>query len=952
MNHRNWRAMARAGLLPAAIAIALAPMMAGAQENEQKDATSLDRIEVTGSRIRGADMETQQPIIALSRQDIERQGFTSVADVLQNLTSAGSPAISRADALASGENVGGYYVDIRNLGATRTLVLVNGKRLGATTGGYQDLSQIPMSAIDRVEVLKDGASSIYGSDAIAGVVNVITRKRFEGAEANAYLGQYGEGDGGTQQYSFTAGSSGDRGGATVSVEYYKQEPVMAKDRWFSSNGSGTPFYPYEGWSPISQKGAFCEPCSPSSDARWWTLKDGGDPANRADYRLQTLTDNANSNEQMLLQTGLERRSVFANVNYDITDDVSFNADILYNHRSTDQQIAGYPYQSATFGTPLAGDSVFNPMPGTGLRFRRRLWEVPRTTRSELETYRFAGGFDGTFELGEHAWDWDVGALVSRNSLTKTAHGDASLLSTEQALGPSFINADGIAQCGSAVDPIGLDACRPWNPLLPYGVAGQGSLADPNLQKFLFPYYTDTGLTRTTSYIANVSGGLFDLPAGEVGMAFGIEHRKEQGRFVPDAFAQSGRSTGLGATTTEGAYSLDEAYLELNIPVLADVAGAKELTFNLATRYSDYSNFGSTLNSKFGFTWRPIEELLVRGTWAQGFRAPTIDNMFGGVGTSFEQYVDPCGVNSPTGTVNGNAACNTAGVPLGYVQLAQGLVPCTSYPCATPDQFISGSNPNLKPETSVSKTIGVVWSPRWVSGLDISLDWYNYNLEDMIIADDVDTILEDCYVFGEASRCANANVERAADGHITSMFYGLANLGSMETSGYDLGVKYKLDTQSMGRFAFDWQNSYVSQFDEERRIDGVKRMVGSVGIPGYFRLRSNFGVEWEKGDFAISYMARYYSGMKEACTGHGCDQPDRYVFNHPAPVRTVGSNTFHDLQVSWKTPWNATVAMGANNIFGHEGPVLFSNSDARKSDFPGYGAFDIGRFWYLKYQQRF
>src|SRR5688572_18749639 len=154
MYHRSPRQAMRVGLLPAGIAIALVPAFAMAQDaTDSSSTTTLDRLEVTGSRIRGADMETQQPIVTLSRQDIEKQGFTSVADILQNLTSAGSPAISRSDALASGENVGGYYIDIRNLGAQRTLILLNGKRLGATTSGFQDLSQVPMSAIDRVEIL-------------------------------------------------------------------------------------------------------------------------------------------------------------------------------------------------------------------------------------------------------------------------------------------------------------------------------------------------------------------------------------------------------------------------------------------------------------------------------------------------------------------------------------------------------------------------------------------------------------------------------------------------------------------------------------------------------------------------------------------------------------------------------------------------------------------------------
>lgn len=212
MNFRNSKA--RLSLLSLGVALALSPMMASAQE-AGKSVVELDRVEVTGSRIRGAEMETQQPIVVLSRAELEKQGFTSVVDVLQNMTSAGSPAISRSDALASGENVGGYYIDIRNLGASRTLILLNGKRLGATTSGMQDLSQIPMSAIERIEVLKDGASSIYGSDAIAGVVNVITRKRFNGGEANVYLGQYGQGDGDTKQYSFTLGAEGERGSGGI-----------------------------------------------------------------------------------------------------------------------------------------------------------------------------------------------------------------------------------------------------------------------------------------------------------------------------------------------------------------------------------------------------------------------------------------------------------------------------------------------------------------------------------------------------------------------------------------------------------------------------------------------------------------------------------------------------------------------------------------------------------------
>ncbi|MCC7635684.1 TonB-dependent receptor plug domain-containing protein [Stenotrophomonas rhizophila] len=948
----NFRTPAvRLGLLPAGIALALAPSFVSAQE-AASGTTDLDRISVTGSRIRGANMETQQPILTMTREALEKQGFSNVADVLNNLTSAGSPAISRSDSLSSGENVGGYYVDIRNLGAQRTLVLMNGKRLGASTSGLQDLSQIPMSAVERIEILKDGASSIYGSDAIAGVVNVITRKNVDGGEASVRIGQFGNGDGDEQQYSMTLGAKGERGSLTLSAEYSKQDPVWAKDRWYSRDGSLGPNSTPADWSSISQNSTWCDPrlfgkCD-DDEAVWQTLNKGGNPNNPNDYHPLTEGEYANANQQMTLLTGVERKSVYINGTYDFTDRISLNSDLLYNERQTFQQIAGYPYQSQAFGTPLSADSAFNPI-GQDIEFRRRLWEVPRTTESQLKTLRFAPTISGFFEVADKTFDWDVGALWNRNESIKTNRGDMSLIGSSQALGPSFIDAGGVARCGTAAKPI-LGDCRPWNPLLPNGVAGQGSLDNPELQDFLFPTFTTRGLTKTTSFTANLSGSIVTLPAGDLGFAMGVEHRKEEGSYTPDAFAQSGQSTGLGQKPTRGEYDLNEVYLELNVPLLADMAFAKELTLNVASRYSDYSNFGGTTNSKFGLTWRPLDELLVRGTYAEGFRAPTIADLYGGLSSSFERYIDPCGVGAP-GSVAGSAACLAGGAPANYVQLGQGNLPCSTLPCQSGDQFVSGANPNLKPETSTSKTVGLVWSPRWVQGLDISLDWYRYEINDMIIEDSVNRILRDCYVLGNSARCDG--VVRAADGHVSAITYGTANLGKMVTEGYDLGVKYRLPELAIGQFSIDWQTSYLSKYDEaNQNSKGDNIMVGMVGQSGdttLFRVRSNLGVNWAMGDFGVNYTARYYSGLSESCISIGCTDPDRYANGEAAPLRKTGSNTFHDLQVSWQAPWDATIALGANNVFDHKGPLMYS---APNSSFAYYGGFDIGRFLYMKYTQRF
>ena len=918
--------------------------------------TTLDRIEVTGSRIPRAEIENEQPIITISRAQIEEQGFSSVADILQNLTSAGSPAISRAMALSSGEDVGGYYIDLRNLGPQRTLVLLNGKRLGVSTSSLQDLSQVPMSAIERIEVLKDGASSIYGSDAIAGVVNVITRRNFEGAEFNGYIGAYDEGEA-KQNYSVTMGASNDRGGITFSAEYAKDDPVYGKDREFSRYGN-SPEIPYDGWSLVSQNGVWlfgnCEPTVLAEDnIPTCTLDKGSDPRNPDNYHGITESEFANANEQMMVQTGIERKSLFVSGYYDISDSIRFTTDIGYNRRTTDQQIAGYPGQYY-YGL-LSADSYFNPAPGEDQQWFRRFWEVPRTTRSQLDTFRVTLGLEGTLEFGEdRLWNWDVGFLSNENTNNKQSHGDAYLPALQAAIGPSFFNTEtGRVECGTAADPtpyggsFGAGECIPFNPFLPFGEAGDGSLGNETLQTYLFPEFHDHGTTKTTDYTANLAGTLFSMPAGDLGLAVGVEHRREEGRFVPDAVNQSAQSTGLPATTTAGSYELDEAYVELEIPVLADLPGAKELTFNIASRYSDYSNFGDTINNKFQMRWRPMDGLLVRATYADGFRAPTINDLYGGTSGSYVFYIDPCAVGQPA---NGNAACTAAGVPADYVQIGQGGARCTSLPCQTGFQFTAGSNPNLTAETATSKTAGIVWSPTFADGLTFNLDWYNVEIEQTIIADSVDNILRDCYIADIASRCEG--VTRNPQGVITGMFFGLTNAGGLETEGYDFGVDYRIPETSFGQFTVNWQTSYTSKYDT--RADNARETlwVGNVGFPGLFRIRSNLGLTWKKGDYSISYMARYYSGMKEACGSapKPCDDPDHLdIYGAADPLNRTGSNTFSDLQFSVKLPWNATASLGANNIFDHYGPQMYSQPN---SSFAYYGGFDIGRFWYMKYQQRF
>ena len=931
-----------------AVVLALIASAAGtgsAVAQEATGTTNLDRISVTGSRIRQVDVETAQPVLTISRADIQNQGFSSVGDILQNISAAGSPNFSRASPLTSNQEAGGQYIDLRNLGAQRTLVLVNGKRLGISPDGYQDISIIPTSMVERIDVLKDGASSIYGSDAMAGVINIITRKNFDGLEANVYKGQYSQGDGEKETYDFVMGFSGDRGSLTVGAEYHKEEGVWAKDRPFTADT-------YPDWDPaaslttVGQWGNW----RVGNAGKWQAPNRGGTALGPGQFHSQTSADTSRSSDQMHLLTPLERRSLFVSGNYDITDNVRFTTDLSYTKRESQRQIAGYPLQSSAYGIPMSADSYFNPTGGVAdVNWRRRGWEVPRTTDSTLTTWRFAAALEGSFEIGDRFFSWDVGSLYNENDSLLINNGNFYIPAVADAVGPSFQNAAGQIVCGTPGNEIA--GCVPWNPFAGFGTgAVANSLDDPNVRNYLFREEHATGKTSTHNYFANLSGTIVPLPAGDLGFAVGYEYRKESGAFNPDAIAQSGDSTNLASGPTKGSYALDEFYLELNIPILADLAFAKELTLDLATRYSDFTSFGDTTNNKFGLKWRPIDDLLVRATYAEGFRAPTIGDLYGGTSQTFPtNFVDPC--DSVYGDVRGSARC-VQDVGQGYRQLQQGFVPTTGRAAQSPVPFNSGSNPNLTPETSESKTVGFVYSPSYVTGLSVGVDWWRIRIDNTIVTDSPNLIMEDCYVRLIESRCSMFTRDPANGNIVGTLNYGNRNAGYTETEGFDFDISYSRDTD-FGRFSAKSSTTYVGKYEEKSTDDADAVPSQNNGFGAYFRVRSNLGLGWSMNDLSVNWNLRYYSGTKESCrfttrcTLPNYSAPD--TLGVISPQTELGAVTFHDVQVSYATPWNATVAVGANNVFNKVGPMMTSQPS---SNFSYYGGYDIGRFLYMKYSQKF
>lgn len=971
MHHPNLLGQAVRHALISSIAIAAATP-AFAQDNAP---TTLDRIEITGSRIRQVDVETAQPVFAISRTDIERQGFSSVADILQNVTAMGSPTISRANALTAGENAGGTYIDMRNLGTQRTLVLVNGKRLGISTSGYQDVSSLPVSAVERIEVLKDGASAIYGSDAMAGVVNIITRTNVTGTTVNVYGGQYSEGDGERSRFDVVTGWSNERVSLTFSAEHAEEKEVWAKDRWFSEFGISDR-HPNDtsNWTTISQWGQFTglkggPGCTDAKNGCNYSLNRGTDPTNPANYHLTDTTpftgDVSNANEQMHVSYPIKRNSVYFDGRVKITDNINFKTELGYNKRSSIRQIAGYPLQSSAAGVgAMSVDSYFNPFGNqhgyatpTAVAWNRRTWESPRVTESELKTYRAVAAFDGSFDIGERYFDWEAGYQYNRNELESLATGNLHKGRVAAAVGPSFYNtATGQVECGKPGAAIA--GCTPWNPLVPYGVVNPNGLTgNATLLDWLFPAEITKGKTTSKNFFANIAGSIVTLPAGDLGFAFGVENRKEAGEYIPDPLAQTGATTNLASGPTGGGYTVNEAYLEINLPVLADLPGAKELTFNAATRYSDYDTFGDTLNSKFGFKWKPFEQLMVRGTWAEGFRAPTINDLYGGGSETFAQFSDPCdtvfGASKSSAEVRARCSRDIANADT-FRQLRQGMTPTTTATDASPVPFVSGSNPSLTPETSVSKTLGLVWSPSFISNFNVSLDWWKIRIENTIVSDSPNQILIDCYEQGIDARC-NRLTRDPASGIVSTLKFGNRNAGFMETEGYDMDMSYRVDT-AYGKLSGSWATTYVSKNISRSTNDTSVVPTTSNGIGSGFRVRSNLALGWELENFGVSWTSRYYSGVKEQCPNIAlypgeCSDPGVVApwYKGSRNYNERGSVTFHDVQFRYNLPWDATVALGANNVFEKQGPLMYSKPN---SAFSYYGGYDIGRFIYMKYQQRF
>ncbi len=936
------------------VPLTLVDVPAFAQDTE--DEIAYQRIEVTGSRIKKAQMEGQAPVQVISRADIERSGITSIGDLLQRLTASGSALNTKFNSSGNfgfppdggGVGAGATTVDLRHLGPKRVLVLVDGMRWinesSATgVGGVVDLNTIPMAIIDRIEVLEDGASSIYGSDAIGGVVNIITRRSVEGGSADVYYGQYGEGDGGTSRADLVYGNSGARHSFFVSASFNDQKHVNSSSREQSSfpvPGTGVAL----GSSAVpAGRFIFSDPGTgtvydlvPNAGVTNPVFDGAQTGCTRTDdFHCFTSNDRFNFAQFNLLVTPNKRKSMFSRLQYQLAPELNWHIKLLYNNRQSANRAAPEPFFLGTLvptnfwadNLTISASNPHNPfgydlVGGDNLLLigRRPIEGGPRVFEQDVDTFYLATGLEGSFALGDRAMFWDANMVHSTNQASQTNFGSYNARHLATALGP-------LADC--QFDP----QC------VPLDFFGANTIT-PAMLDYIQPVVRDFSENSLRLFSANLSGDLFDIPAGSLVFATGFEYRDYSGSYRPDGLVVSGEYNGVPSLPTSGSYDVNEYYLEFGAPLVAGAPMAERLDLSLAARFSDYSTFGSETTFKTGLRWQVNEELLVRGTFAEGFRAPSIGELFGAASGFDAVLNDPCSAPiAPALAAN----CGGLGVPAGYVQPNPQI------------SVVTGGNINLNPETADSFTIGFVWSPAFAAdtrisnGVDFGFTWYRHELAGAIQALDAQTQLDLCVETLDPAFCDG--ISRNATGAISNFNNFLTNLGRIDTSGFDFDVLWRLPVTEFGEFRVSWRSTWVSDYDAvgadgSRQPQGVGVEVNDSGIP---ELTSNLILDWKYGDWFGSWTMRHLSDLTEDCgaaaTFAVCDNP-------AAGTNRLGSTTFHDLQLGWVRVLgeDLDLTFGVSNLFQKEPPICLSCTlngyDASNYDIPG------GRFWYLRAVSRF
>jgi outer membrane receptor protein involved in Fe transport len=952
---------------------------AAAEPEGKKSAT--EEILVTGSRVRRKDLTTPAPVTVISREQIQASSATNIGDFLQLIPEQGGGTNTQVNNGGDGET----QISLRNLGVNRTLVLVDGKRFvigGSGAGLGVDLNSIPTAAVERVEILKDGASAVYGSDAIGGVVNIITRKRVDGVQLNGYGGTSQKGDATVYSIDILSGARSDRGGFMLGAGYFTQSSMFASSRDWANvalkydfvnrleGTSGSPTTPKTrvnaldpttcaGVSPLcakmvsvfgaGKKNYIYDPGTTLTNADGWRPRD----ANIDFFNYQAVN---------YLITPSNRIQLFGNGELRLSDWARAYTQASYVNRQSRIQIAPEPF--VTTGNPALAVDPANPYNPFGVRIssiNRRLLELSGRAQSfDLDTFRVVSGIDGTLpaETGPLAgWFWDASFNYGRTAGLNTVTGFLNTQYVGAGLGPGYIDATGVAHCGTVAKTIAN--CTPINLFGP-----AGSLT-PDMVTQLGAYTgPSNGWNQLASTQLNLSGELFAIAADRpVALALGYEHRNEYGGAVPNPILSAGWDSDTGAPgpgVTTGSFYTNEGYGELLVPVLSHVPGVEDLEAQFAARVSNYNTFGTNTTYKMGARWAPIRDVTFRGTYSTGFRAPFIGELYASAGAgNYESATDPCAATIDPAII---AACGPAannGITIAQVN------------------SVTGGNPKLQPETAKIGTLGAVFQPSIIKNFSVTVDYYTISLDQTIGTWGSQLIMNKCYGAGVTRDTTFCNlIER--DPVTNSVFHVTdinANVGKSSTSGIDLALQYALPTE-VGRFLFQFNGNYLLKYDttlpDGTLIKGAGNYDGSgggqaIGATLNPRVKFNVGLSYSIGGLTAFGFGRYIGPFTECapdggvvagastgpgyCYQHSGDPPPPDGTGLVYPTHRVSPYVTFDLMLGYRlntTAGTSKLTLGMRNV-GNTRPPRVYDSFLTYAD-PSYDF--AGRYLYGRIEHAF
>jgi iron complex outermembrane recepter protein len=892
-----------------------------AQTSDGEGAIPLEEVVVTGSRIKRGDTSSISPITVLSEEDLAVSGNLTLENFIQDM-----PAVNGGD-FGSGVNNGNpgiASVSLRGLGPNRTLALVNGKRFAsASVNGFVDLNMIPTAIVERIEVLRDGASTVYGSDAIAGVVNIITKKDFEGVDVSFGYDITDENDGEMINGSLVFGNSFDRGNFVVVAQVNKREEIRQGDRDFSA----CPYFD-DGVQVI------CGGSPTTTPAQFTPL--GADAAvgasvldNGTVRPFDAARDSFNYAALSYLTTPQDVYSTYAAANYElfqapVLGAVNANLEMNFSARESDQLLApvgtfwggvtSASHPDNPFGDAQCAGNPLCTSPQAVATSRRLTESGGRAFTQDVNTFRIGFGLDGQFENG---WTWDTNYTLAKWEDSQRDEGRANRPNIEAMMDPDLCAAS-TNGCPGVFNPFVSDSMTPAQ--VAYGFVGVNTKEESTLNIFQLNFSGDLG-------------GLA-LPGGDIGWALGYENRRESAASKPDGGAAVGAVYATPGQTTAGNYQVDEVYGEVALPILSSVPMAELLTLEASARWTDVDFLDdSDTVFKVALEWAPIEDLRLRGTFSEGFRAPNISELFLGQQQSAESYTDPCRNYGTSGT-DANTVANCQ---------ADGLAPdfnLATFQATT----LQGGNPDLTPETSESLTFGLVVTPRFLEELSVSIDYFDIEITDAVGTAPTSEVISACYASANFSDplCAllvgpsypgvdetpssTAPLRRNSNQQISGILQTNANLATYKTSGIDFQVNYGFDT-GIGIIDLRVAGTYLDEYDYLPFSGGdLVQLAGyfggdpAFGNPATFaEWQVNYGVTLTRDDWGASLIARYMSETDD-------------IDAAPANLSNVADAiTYLDLQGYFN--WNdMTFTLGVRNLTDEDPPYVTAYDDMNTLQF--------------------